>query len=51
MNELETKATSEESKPKKDFAYILGRAFGAIVVGCLSAIAIATTVRLIAWIL
>lgn len=36
---------------KKDFGYILGRVFGAIVVGCVAAITIAATVRVIAWIL
>lgn len=36
---------------KKDFGYILGRVFGMILVGCLASIAIATTIRLIMWIL
>lgn len=35
----------------KDFGYILGRAFGLVIVGCFAAIAIATTVKLIMWIL
>ena len=38
-------------KDNKDFGYMLGRAFGVIIVGCLAAIAIATTIRLIMWIL
>lgn len=41
----------KEDKNPKDFSYMLGRVFGVIIVGCLAAIAIATTVRLIMWIL
>lgn len=41
----------KEDKNAKDFGYMLGRVFGTIIVGCLAAIAIATTVRLIMWIL
>ena len=33
----------EENKNRKDFSYILGRIFGSILVGCLTAITIATT--------
>lgn len=35
----------------KDLGYMLGRAFGVIIIGCFSAIAIATTIKLIMWIL
>ena len=38
-------------KDNKDLGYRLGRAFGVIIVGCLSAISIATTIKLIMWIL
>ena len=38
-------------KEKKDFGYIVGHAFGLIIVTCLAAIAIATTVKVIMWIL
>lgn len=40
----------EENNKTKDFGYKLGRAFGFVLVGCLAAIAIATTVRFIMWI-
>lgn len=36
---------------KKDFSYILGRAFGVVLVGCLAAISIACTVKVIMLIL
>ena len=54
MNELESTVITEETEKNqnnKNFGYILGRVFGAVIVGCLSSLAIATTVRLIAWIL
>lgn len=35
----------------KDFGYLLGRAFGFTLVGCLMAISIATTVKIVMWIL
>lgn len=41
----------KNTKVTKDFGYMLGRVFGTIIVGCLAAIAIATTIRLIMWIL
>lgn len=41
----------DKNKQSKDFSYMLGRAFGTVIVGCLAAIAIATTVRFILWIL
>ena len=40
-----------DDKKPKDFGYMLGRAFGVIIVGCLASISIATTIRLIMWIL
>lgn len=41
----------DENVNKKDFSYIMGRAFGFVIVACLAAIAIASTIKLIMWIL
>lgn len=41
----------KDTKHTKEFGYILGRAFGLCMVGCLMALSIATTVKLIMWIL
>ena len=41
----------DENKKPKNLGYYLGQAFGIILVGCLSAISIACTIKVIMWIL
>ena len=41
----------ERKNETKEFGYAMGRAFGVVLVGCLTAIIVATTVRIVMWII
>ena len=40
-----------DEKKNKNFGYYLGQALGLVLVGCISAIGIALTIKIILWIL